>query len=245
MMHQRWRLRAWIAGPLLGVAALLSPAEAGADLEAEVQAFEAEDSANPPPPNASLFIGSSSIRLWPDLERVLPCRTVLNRGFGGSQMSDVLFYFDRLVARYRPSLIVIYEGDNDLAAGRSVRQVLRDYSDFVARVERQLPDTAIAFIAVKPSPSRAHLQSKNRRLNELLRELAEARHLRFIDVFTPMLDAAGEARPELFEADMLHLNSTGYDLWESLVRDGLRGTNHGDSDLNCPARQGTSAPGSN
>lgn len=99
MIHKRW-LRTWIAGPLLGVVALCNAAEVRADLEAEIQAFEAADTANPPPANAVLFIGSSSIRLWPNLDRIFPCRTVLNRGFGGSQMSDVLFYFDRLVARY-------------------------------------------------------------------------------------------------------------------------------------------------
>lgn len=190
---------------------------ARADLESEVQAYETADASNPPPVGATLFVGSSSIRIWPNLPVAFPDHSVLNRGFGGSQMSDLLAYFDRLVARYQPPHIVIYEGDNDLAAGKPVEQVFLDYSNFLARVEQQLPAARVSFISVKPSPSRAGLLTQMQALNSQVRALAEARRHRFIDVFTPMLNGSGLPRPELFQADMLHMNAAGYTLWQQII----------------------------
>jgi lysophospholipase L1-like esterase len=202
---------------LVTLAALNSgPRAQGADYESEMLAFEAQDAANPPPSRPVLFVGSSSIRIWPHLSAAFAGLPVLNRGFGGSQMSDVLAYFDRVVARYQPSQIVIYEGDNDLAAGKSVAQVYADYSNFLARVNTQLPTASIAFLAVKPSPSRLGLLPAMQQLNALVRGLATGRH-RFIDVHTPMLNGSGQPRTELFQSDMLHMNDAGYALWESIV----------------------------
>jgi len=205
------------AALLLGVLPPFVSTHAQAQFESEIQAFESADAANPPPAGATLFTGSSSIRGWPNLSGAFPNHTVLNRGFGGSQMSDLLFYFDRVVARYQPPRIVVYEGDNDLAEGKSVTQVFTDYSNFLARVEQQLPRAAVAFIAVKPSPSRVHLLAQQQQLNGMVRSLAEARRHRFIDVFTPMLDNSGQPRAELFQSDMLHMNAAGYALWQSRV----------------------------
>jgi lysophospholipase L1-like esterase len=147
-----------------------------------------------------------------------PRFNVLNRGFGGSQASDVLFFYDRIVPPYHPPLIVFYEGDNDLASGKSVDQVFGDWTNFVARVERDLPDTHILFVAVKPSPSRAHLLERQRTLNERIRDFNASRpNLHYADVFTPMLNALAQPRPELFVADALHLNAEGYEVWEAVL----------------------------
>lgn len=199
------------------IISLLGALNAKADLESEVQAYEAADAINPPPAGATVFVGSSSIRIWPNLPGAFPNHTVLNRGFGGSQMSDLLDYFDRLVARYQPPHIVVYEGDNDLAGGKSVDQVFLDYSNFLARVEQQLPRAKVSFIAVKPSPSRVGLMTQMQDLNARVRALAEARRHRFIDVFTPMLNGAGQPRAELFQADMLHMNAAGYAIWQQVI----------------------------
>lgn len=204
-------------GILAGLATLFLALSARADLESEVQAYETADAATPPPAGATLFVGSSSIRIWPNLAASFPDHSVLNRGFGGSQMSDLLSYFDRLVVRYQPPHVVVYEGDNDLAAGKSVEQVFLDYSNFLARVEQQLPSARVSFIAVKPSPSRAGLLAQMQALNSRVRALAEARHHRFIDVFTPMLNGSGQPRAELFQADMLHMNASGYALWQQVI----------------------------
>lgn len=202
---------------LAALFAIAIPLAARATLESEIQAFEAEDAVNPPPPGATLFVGSSTINSWPNLAGSFPEHSVLNRGFGGSQMSDVLFYFDRVVAPYHPPYIVVYEGDNDLAAGKSVSQVFNDYSNFLARVEEQLPGTIIGFVSVKPSPSRVSILPQMQQLNALVRDLAAARGHRYIDTHTPMLNTAGQPRPELFLSDMLHMNAAGYALWIEVI----------------------------
>lgn len=203
---------------LLTVLPGLARAQGSNPFESEIRAFELADSRNPPATNSLLFIGSSSIRLWTGLADALPEYHVLNRGFGGSQAGDVLHFFDRIVTPYRPPLIVFYEGDNDLAGGRSVDAVFGDWTNFVARVEAALPATHIMFLSVKPSPSRVQFLAATRELNDRVRDhCAGDPRLRFADVFTPMLNAAGQPRPELFGSDNLHLNAAGYALWESVV----------------------------
>lgn len=186
--------------------------------EADIQAFERADLVSPPPADPVLFVGSSSVRMWTSLAADFPDYPVMNRGFGGSHMSDLLYYFDRVVAVYDPALILVYEGDNDLAGGKSVDQVYADYLRFVALVQERLPEADVAFIATKGSPSRAQYLEVTRQLNERLEALAatDAR-LWFIDVFTPMLNESGQPRPELFGSDMLHMNAAGYELWRSIV----------------------------
>jgi lysophospholipase L1-like esterase len=187
--------------------------------EEDIQAFEQTDALNPPPVGPFVFTGSSSIRGWPDLPGTFPEHPVLNRGFGGSQMSDLLYYFDRVVAAYTPSLVVVYEGDNDLNDGKSVKEVLNDYREFLDRVKKALPETGVALLAVKPSPSRLACLQQQRDLNTQLASLAaQDPQVVFIDVFTPLVDAAGQPREELFQTDLLHLNAEGYAIWTSLIR---------------------------
>jgi len=204
--------------PALFALCLLSTALLAQGFESEISAFEQADIASPPPANPVLFVGSSSIRVWPDLAGDFPDYPVMNRGFGGSQMSDVLYYFDRIVAPYNPALILVYEGDNDLAAAKPVDQVYADYVAFLALVEEQLPDADVAFIATKPSPSRSQYLEVTQELNARLEELASNNsYLWFIDVLAPMLDDSGQPRPELFGSDMLHMNAAGYELWQSII----------------------------
>lgn len=180
--------------------------------------FAAEDAANPPPTHPYVFTGSSSVRMWETLAEDFPGKPVLNRGFGGSQVRDAVHYADEVAIRYRPRKIVIYSGDNDINAGRSPEQVLSDFRAFVARVHRDLPGTPVAFLAIKPSPSRAAQLPRQQRANALVKAEAErSAHVEFIDVATPMLDAGGQPRPELFIEDRLHMNRAGYELWRGVV----------------------------
>ncbi|MBN2561069.1 MAG: hypothetical protein JXQ75_09085, partial [Phycisphaerae bacterium] len=186
--------------------------------EADIQAFERADLTTAPPDHPVLFVGSSSVRMWTSLATDFSDYPVMNRGFGGSHMSDLLYYFDRVVAVYDPALILVYEGDNDLAGGKSVDQVYADYLQFLSLVEERLPEADVAFIATKGSPSRAQYLEVTRQLNERLEALAATdSRLWFIDVFTPMLNESGQPRPELFGSDMLHMNAAGYELWRSIV----------------------------
>jgi lysophospholipase L1-like esterase len=187
--------------------------------EPEIRAFEAADLTNPPPRGAILFIGSSSIRLWKSLAEDFKPLAVINRGFGGSELSDSVFFAGRIVIPYRPKQIVLYSGDNDLAAGKSPQQLLTDFQAFVRGARSALPDTRISYISVKPSPSRRHLMDRMREANRLISDWARTQdRLDFIDVFTPMLGPDGEPRPEIFAPDKLHLNAAGYQLWTRIVR---------------------------
>ncbi|HEY7788672.1 MAG TPA: SGNH/GDSL hydrolase family protein [Casimicrobiaceae bacterium] len=187
--------------------------------DAAFAAFAADDAAHPHPAGGVLFVGSSSIRLWNDLEhqfKDLP--VVIQRGFGGSQLSDCVRNLSGLVLRYRPRTVLVYAGDNDLAAGIAPVEVLRRFTRFVDGVHRELPDTRIDYISIKPSPSRIGLLSQIRETNALIRDYADSDgKVEYIDVFTPMLDASGEPRRELFRADALHLNAQGYALWKQVI----------------------------
>lgn len=187
--------------------------------EATFAAFAADDATHPRPAGGVLFVGSSSIRLWSDLEdqfKNLPI--VIKRGFGGSQLSDCVKNLNRLVIRYRPRTVLVYAGDNDLAAGTTPQEVFRRFTAFVDGVHRELPDTDIAYISIKPSPSRIRFLQQIRETNALIRDYADAEgKVDFIDVYTPMLDASGKPRLELFRADALHLNADGYALWKRVI----------------------------
>lgn len=183
-----------------------------------IRAFEAQDRQDFPPKRGILFIGSSSIVGW-DLSRHFPHLPVINRGFGGSHLSDAVHYADRIVLPYEPRIILLYAGDNDIAAGKSPQRVLADYRKFVAKVHRALPETRILYIAIKPSIRRWKLVDRMREANASIRAVAaKDERLVFVDVEKPMIGEDGRPREELFRADGLHLNPEGYRLWSDLVR---------------------------
>lgn len=206
---------------LLGQTAVAAPA---ADpWAADMAAFEAQDRASPPTRGGVVFTGSSSIRLWDTLAEDFPGIDVINRGFGGSTIPDATRHAARLVTPHRPRLVVFYAGDNDLNDGRTPRQVEKDFVRFVQRLRRDNSDIRIAYIAIKPSPARAHLLDAARDTNRrIARAAATLKGVDFIDVFAPMLDAQGQPRRELFVEDMLHMNRDGYRLWTQLVAPYLR-----------------------
>ncbi len=195
-----------------------------APFEEDIAKFEAADLLAPPKGGGVLFVGSSTIRMWNSLAADFPGVGVIQRGFGGSELSDVVRYAPRIVVPYRPRLIVLYAGDNDLAAGKSAEVVFNEYRQFVSLVRRALPDTRIAFVSIKPSGSRVALLPQMRSANEMIRRFAATDpHLLYLDVFTLMLGPDGAPREELFLADRLHMNSKGYAIWKEalypIVRD--------------------------
>jgi lysophospholipase L1-like esterase len=207
-----------VAAPPQSAPSVSSAAPASDQWEGEIAQFEAADRLNPPRENGAVFVGSSSIRLWPNLQADFPGVDVLQRGFGGSELADAVRYAPRIVLRYRPRLVVLYAGDNDLANGKSPETVFRDYKEFVSIVERALPRTRVAFISIKPSGSRWALVDKIRSANAMVREYAahDPRQT-YVDVFTPMLGANGLPRDELFVADKLHMTAQGYALWREIL----------------------------
>jgi hypothetical protein len=187
-------------------------------------AFAAADRLQAPPPDGVLFVGSSSIRLWNGLEsQFADAPVVLKRGFGGSRLSDCVHHLNQLVIGYRPRLVLVYAGDNDLAEGSTPEEILERFKAFSSGVHAQLPETRVAFISIKPSPARIALIGKVRAANQLVKAYAaEEPHVDYIDVYTPMLGQNGLPRPELFVEDNLHLSSAGYALWRSVIRPFVR-----------------------
>ncbi|MDB6121464.1 MAG: lipolytic protein family [Pedosphaera sp.] len=186
--------------------------------EKEIQAFEISDKTNPPPQNAILFIGSSSIKRWTTLAADFPNHKVINRGFGGSQISDSVVFVDRIVIPYHPRQIFFYAGSNDINSGKTPEQVLADFKSFVGKVHAQLPETKIAFISIATSPSRWAQVEKVTEANHLIENFCrKEKHLVFIDIFHPMLDLEGKPRPEIFVKDGLHMKPEGYRIWISII----------------------------
>jgi lysophospholipase L1-like esterase len=169
-----------------------------------------------------LFVGSSSVRLWCTLDRDFPTLRVVNRGFGGSTMAEVVRHAPRIVLPLRPRTIVVYAGDNDLAEGRTPADVREAYRRFAALVHARLPGTRLVYLAVKPSPARTALLGAVRATNALLRDDARRDTLAtYVDVHTPMLGTDGRPRAELFGADGLHMNAAGYALWHAALAPAL------------------------
>ena len=186
--------------------------------EKSIRAFEQQDRKMPPAQGALLFVGSSSIRMW-DLTKSFPDLKTINRGFGGSQMSDVLEFYDRIVKPYRPAVIVLYEGDNDIAAGESAELVAAEYRRLIGRIHADLPKARVVFVSIKPSLKRWDIYPAMKSANDKIRAIAEQdARLEFVDVSEVMLGPDGKPIASLFLKDGLHLNEEGNRRWSKLVR---------------------------
>lgn len=183
----------------------------------KIRQFEEADTKQAFPTQQTVFVGSSSIRLWKTSQQ-FPDRRILNRGFGGSEIVDSIHYAETLFLKHRPRQIVLYAGDNDLARGRTPSEVSSDFADFVRLVRKRLPQTRIAFIAVKPSIKRWELIEQIQSANQLiLEQCTKDKQLDFVDIFSPMLGSDGKPRAALFADDGLHLNDKGYELWKTTL----------------------------
>lgn len=186
----------------------------------ELAAFEASDKKALPPQNAVLFTGSSSIVRWKTLATDFPGVSTLNRGFGGSTITDSVALAPRLVWPYRPRAVVFYAGDNDLAGNKTPAEVFAAFQAFVGVVREKYPTIPIAFISIKPSPARERLVAQAQEANTLIAKWMLDGHdpnLTYIDVWTAMTTPQNRPRTELFGPDKLHMNSTGYELWTKIV----------------------------
>lgn len=182
-----------------------------------IERFERWDRQNVFPERSVLFVGSSSIVGWATAERFagLP---VINRGFGGSHISDVNHYVEQTVLKYAPEVVVLYAGNNDVNAGKTPQQVFEDYRAFVAAVHGRKDDTRIVYIAIHPSTLRWASWPQMKEVNDLIRAYAgEDPRLRYVDVATPMLGPDGQPMRHLLVEDGLHLTEAGYDVWTPLV----------------------------
>ena len=184
----------------------------------EIDAFASWDGKNSHVPDSVLLAGSSSMRYWP-ASRFFPECPIVNRGFGGAHISDVIHFYPEVVEQYRPRVIVFYAGDNDIAAGKSPDQVFYDFEEFVAMMRRDLPGTELLYLPIKPSTSRWHLWPEMDEVNMLAKTYAASEDdVGYVDIATPMLGDDGTPMKELFVGDGLHLNKKGYELWTSILK---------------------------
>lgn len=190
---------------------------------ADIQAFKKQDSLNPPPQNAVLFVGSSSFTKWTDVQIYFPESKIINRGFGGSTLLDVIRYEKDIIFPYKPSQIVIYCGENDLANDSTVtsKTVAKRFKTLFHDIRKKFPHVTIIFISLKPSPSRWHLRKKmqdvNRRIDHFLVVRRPSPPPIFIDVWSSMLGTDGKPMPDIFIQDNLHMNAKGYAIWQKII----------------------------
>jgi lysophospholipase L1-like esterase len=186
--------------------------------EDEVRALENKVKAGLPPSPRLVFYGSSSVRLWETLALDFPQSPVLNLGFGGSTLAAGAWFFERLVVPAQPDALVIYAGDNDLGDGRHPEEVYLFFCALVEKVRRHFPDIPLVFLSIKPSPTRWSIIDRIRFTNQIIsQELRSLPDSYYVDVFSPMLDARGFPRRELFADDGLHLSHEGYRLWQQVL----------------------------
>lgn len=204
-----------LLGPLL-----LSAQEQGPERwEATIQKFEKADKENPPKSGLILFVGSSSIAKWQDMGDYFPEYEVLNRGFGGSQFSDLIYYADRVIYPYKPSKVFIYEGDNDVGAGDKPKDILKEAKKLRKMIARNLgKEVPVIFISPKPSVARWNLQETYLETNALIKKFADKKaYTEYADVWYPALDEDGMVFKHIFVQDNLHMNADGYKIWQKVL----------------------------
>jgi len=196
-------------------------AQTGFPFANEIRAFKHQDSLSFPKPGGILFIGSSSIRLWGDLEQRFPNAPIIKRGVGGSQLWQFVdYYTPYILFPYQPRKIFIYAGENDIAAGKSGETVADEFTKLWIMINQKLPSAEIYFMAIKPSPSRAKYFDEVIKANTLIKAyLGDKPKSHFIDVATSIYkDGTTVPDSSLFKADYLHLNSKGYDKWQKVLQ---------------------------
>ena len=183
--------------------------------EEDIQNFEALDRKQPPPHSAIVCIGSSSMRGWhKTIKDDLAPLTIIPRGFGGSNMNDLLCYADRIVLPYKPRAVVIYEGDNDIAQGITPKKIADTFRAFIEKIYKELPGCRIYFISIKPSIKRWDMWAKMQEANKLIAaECTKDKQLTFVDVASGMLNDKVKPRKEVFQDDSLHMTRDGYLIW--------------------------------
>lgn len=186
----------------------------------EIKAFRKADSTSMPPQNAILLVGSSSFTKWKDVQDYFPAHTMLNRGFGGSSLTDVIYFANDVILKYKPKQILIYCGENDIAGSSSVTAdtVLERFKTLYAIIRSKFKRVPIAFISMKPSPSREKYLETMQKGNALIKSFMEQqKRAAYIDVYSSMLDANGKILTNIFIADKLHMNAEGYKIWQGVI----------------------------
>lgn len=166
---------------------------------------------------SAVFTGSSSVRMWKNLQEQFPDVSIINSAFGGSTADQLLLHLDKTVLRYEPSKVFIYEGDNDINSGQEISNIMENLDELVTKIHAKYPNTIVNLIAAKPSPSRWEKKVSYLALNDLIRQYATTHDkVNIVNVWDIMLDDAGMPRSDIFIGDNLHMNEKGYELWKKI-----------------------------
>lgn len=216
-----WGMKKWIVGLIGTLAVLVSAAQhKERAFQKDIDAFVRQDSLQAPPDQPVLLIGSSSFTYWKDVQAAFPGNKILNRGFGGSSLTDLIYFAPQVLFAYHPSQIIIYCGENDIAAtpAASPKEVLARFKTLFRLIRQKWADVPVIYVSIKPSPARWQLEQQfveaNRRISAYLQHKKKAV---FLDVHSHMLDSLGHTRPELYISDRLHMNQEGYNIWKNLL----------------------------
>jgi lysophospholipase L1-like esterase len=186
----------------------------------DVLAFKKQDSAQKPPANAILFIGSSSFTRWKDVSEYFAGYTIVNRAFGGSTLPDLVRYFYEIVVPYNPKQVFIYCGENDIASSEtvSVNDVVKRFKTLYAMIRVNFPGVKVNYVSIKPSPVREKMQDRVKAANKEIKAfLKKEKNAAFVDIYDAMLDANGKMREELYVQDRLHMKPEGYQIWQKIL----------------------------
>ncbi|SDN07367.1 GDSL-type esterase/lipase family protein [Kriegella aquimaris] len=165
-----------------------------------------------------VFTGSSTIRMWKNLQTLFPEHQIINSGFGGSQASDLLAYSDELISNYRPKKVFIYEGDNDIFAKKKPKEIIATFEQLIAQIRDKNQNIQIVLLAAKPSLARWELKRKYKQLNRKFKKLSKKdATVEYVDVWHPMLDGK-TVKQDIFIEDGLHMNAKGYGLWYDVIK---------------------------
>jgi lysophospholipase L1-like esterase len=147
----------------------------------------------------------------------------VNFGFGGSHFSDLIYYYEELIPKYKPDYLFIYEGDNDIASGKKPGEILEEAKLLIDRIQQDLPETKVVLISPKPSVARWNLHKNYEKLNKKLERLTKKTdNVEFADVWSAMLDENGKVFSDVFLDDNLHMNKKGYDIWGEVIGEFLK-----------------------
>jgi lysophospholipase L1-like esterase len=186
----------------------------------EILEFKKQDSLAFPPSNAILFVGSSSFTKWKDVSNYFPNHVIINRGFGGSTLLDVIHYKKDVISPYKPKQIVIYCGENDIASDPSIsgKIVLKRFKELYKDIRKEYPKVSVVFISMKPCPIRWEMRERLMDGNLRIKKFIESQdNSVYVSVWEKMLDADKKPIASIFIKDQLHMNAEGYSIWQKII----------------------------
>lgn len=186
----------------------------------DIQNFKKLDQETTPPKNSILLLGSSSFTKWQDVSDYFPGKVIINRGFGGSRLTDLNYFSEDLLSPYQPKQIIVYCGENDFADDAKLKAdvVVDRYKTFYKKIRQKFPNIQVDYISMKYSPSREHLWPQMKQANKKIAKfMKKEKNADFIDITKVMNDSNGNIRKDLFVEDMLHMTPEGYRLWTSVM----------------------------